>query len=451
MKTIDFISLGCSKNLVDSEMLMGLMEAHGYQCTHDSDDPQGEIVVINTCGFIADAKEESINTILEFAQAKTEGRIEKLYVMGCLSERYLADLEQEIPEVDGWYGKFNYKQLLEDISRKEEGRTRKENTSADVLLQGNLVPRSSFLAPRKLTTPPHYTYIKISEGCDRHCAYCAIPLITGKHQSRPMQEILDEVRYLVTQGVKEFNVIAQELTYYGIDIDGQQHIAELIGQMADIPGVEWIRLHYAYPTHFPWDLLRVMREKSNVCKYLDIALQHISDHMLSRMKRNVSKQETYELVEKLRQEVPGIHLRTTLMVGFPGETDEDFAELITFTKWARFERMGAFAYSEEEGTYSEQHYEDDVPEDVKQNRLDKLMRIQQNISAEIEAQKVGTTLRVIIDRKEGDWFIGRTEYCSPEVDPEVLIPASENLTVGDFYMARITDSEEFDLYATTKI
>jgi ribosomal protein S12 methylthiotransferase len=266
-----------------------------------------------------------------------------------------------------------------------------------------------------------------------------------------MQEILDEVRYLVTLGVKEFNVIAQELTYYGIDIDGQQHIAELIEQMADIPGVEWIRLHYAYPTHFPWDLLRVMREKSNVCKYLDIALQHISDHMLSRMKRNVSKQETYELVEKLRQEVPGIHLRTTLMVGFPGETDEDFAELITFTKWARFERMGAFAYSEEEGTYSEQHYDDDVPEDVKQNRLDKLMRIQQNISAEIEAKKVGTPLRVIIDRKEGDWYIGRTEYCSPEVDPEVLIPASENLTVGDFYMARITDSEEFDLYATTKI
>ena len=451
MKTIDFISLGCSKNLVDSEMLMGLMEAHGYQCTHDSDDPQGEIVVINTCGFIADAKEESVNTILEFAQAKTEGRIEKLYVMGCLSERYLADLEQEIPEVDGWYGKFNYKQLLEDISRKEEGGTRKENTSVDNFLQGNLVPHSSLLAPRKLTTPPHYTYIKISEGCDRHCAYCAIPLITGKHQSRPMQEILDEVRYLVTQGVKEFNVIAQELTYYGIDIDGQQHIAELIEQMADIPGVEWIRLHYAYPTHFPWDLLRVMREKSNVCKYLDIALQHISDHMLSRMKRNVSKQETYELVEKLRQEVPDIHLHTTLMVGFPGETDEDFAELITFTKWARFERMGAFAYSEEEGTYSEQHYEDDVPEDVKQNRLDKLMRIQQNISAEIEAKKVGTTLRVIIDRKEGDWFIGRTEYCSPEVDPEVLIPASENLIVGDFYMARITDSEEFDLYATTKI
>ena len=430
-KTIDFISLGCSKNLVDSEMLMGLMEAHGYQCTHDSDDPQGDIVVINTCGFIADAKEESINTILEFAQAKTEGRIEKLFVMGCLSERYLAELEEEIPEVDGWYGKFNYKQLLKDLEVSGE-----RSEVGDY--------------HRHITTPRHYAYIKISEGCDRHCAYCAIPLITGKHQSRPMQEILDEVRFLVSQGVKEFNVIAQELTYYGIDIDGQQHIAELIEQMADIPGVEWIRLHYAYPTHFPWDLLRVMREKQNVCKYLDIALQHISDNMLSRMKRNVSKQETYELVEKLRNEVPGICLRTTLMVGFPGETDEDFAELIAFTKWARFERMGAFAYSEEEGTYSEQHYDDDVPEDVKQQRLDKLMRIQQNISAEIEAQKVGTTLRVIIDRQEGDWFIGRTEYCSPEVDPEVLIPASEQLTIGNFYMARIADSEEFDLYATTK-
>ena len=430
-KTIDFISLGCSKNLVDSEMLMGLMEAHGYQCTHDSDNPQGDIVVINTCGFIADAKEESINTILEFVQAKTEGRIEKLFVMGCLSERYLADLEAEIPEVDGWYGKFNYKQLLVDLEKLEE--------------------QDKLEAPRHLTTPSHYAYLKISEGCDRHCAYCAIPLITGKHQRRPMQEILDEVRYLVGQGVKEFNVIAQELTYYGIDIDGQQHIVELIEKMADIPGVEWIRLHYAYPTHFPWDLLRVMREKQNVCKYLDIALQHISDNMLTRMKRNVSKQETYELVEKLRKEVPGICLRTTLMVGFPGETDEDFAELIAFTKWARFERMGAFAYSEEEGTYSEQHYTDDVPEDVKQNRLDKLMRIQQNISAEIEAEKVGKVLRVIIDRQEGDWFIGRTEYCSPEVDPEVLIPAAEQLTIGNFYMARITDSEEFDLYATTKI
>ena len=429
MKTIDFISLGCSKNLVDSEILMGLFEANGYQCTHDSDDPQGEIVVVNTCGFINDAKEESINTILEFALAKTEGRIKKLFVMGCLSERYLADLENEIPEVDGWYGKFNYKQLLKDL----------EGEQIEVC-EGK----------RHITTPSHYAYIKISEGCDRHCAYCAIPLITGRHQSRPMQEILDEVRYLVSQGVKEFNVIAQELTYYGVDIDGKQHIAELVEQMAGITGVRWIRLHYAYPTHFPWDLLRVMRENPNVCKYLDIALQHISDHMLSRMQRHVTKAETYELIERLRREVPGICIRTTLMVGFPGETDEDFEELKEFVKWARFERMGAFAYSEEEGTYSEQHYEDDIPEDVKQNRLDKLMRIQQNISAEMEAEKVGQVMKVVIDRREGDYYIGRTEYCSPEVDPEVLIPASErDLTIGDFYDVMMTDSEEFDLYGTT--
>ena len=430
-KTIDIISLGCSKNLVDSEMLMGLMEANGYKCTHDSDDPQGEIVVVNTCGFINDAKEESINTILEFAQAKTEGRIEKLFVMGCLSERYLADLEQEIPEVDGWYGKFNYKKLLKDLKGEDfaacEGK-------------------------RHITTPRHYAYIKISEGCDRHCAYCAIPLITGKHQSRPMQEILDEVKYLVSQGTKEFNVIAQELTYYGVDIDGKQHIAELIEKMADIDGVKWIRLHYAYPTHFPFDLLRVIREKKNVCKYLDIALQHISDNMLTRMRRHVSKEETYELVRRMREEVPGIHIRTTLMVGFPGETDEDFEELKEFVKWARFERMGAFAYSEEEGTYSAEQFEDDVPEEVKQSRLDKIMRIQQNISSELEAEKVGKVLKVIIDRLEGDYFIGRTEFCSPEVDPEVLIPAAEaKLTIGDFYDVLITDSEEFDLYGTTII
>ena len=430
-KTIDIISLGCSKNLVDSETLMGLMEANGYQCTHDSDDPQGEIVVVNTCGFINDAKEESINTILEFAQAKTEGRIEKLFVMGCLSERYLADLEREIPEVDGWYGKFNYKKLLKDLKGEDFA-----------VCEGK----------RHITTPRHYAYIKISEGCDRHCAYCAIPLITGKHQSRPMQEILDEVRYLVSQGTKEFNVIAQELTYYGVDLDGKQHIAELIEQMADIPGVEWIRLHYAYPTHFPWDLLRVIREKQNVCKYLDIALQHVSDNMLSRMRRHVTKEETYKLVRRMREEVPGIHIRTTLMVGFPGETDQDFEELKEFVKWARFERMGAFAYSEEEGTYSADNFEDDVPEDVKQSRLDKIMRIQQNISTELEAEKVGKVLKVIIDRQEGDYYIGRTEYCSPEVDPEVLIPAAEaKLTVGNFYDVKITDSEEFDIYGTTII
>ena len=428
-KTIDFITLGCSKNLVDSEKLMGLFEANGYHVTHDSNDPHGEMVVINTCGFIEDAKQESIDTILEFAQAKTEGRIERLYVMGCLSERYLADLEQEIPEVDGWYGKFNYKELLNTI----------------VTINTINAP-----APRHLTTPRHYAYIKISEGCDRHCAYCAIPIITGKHQSRPIEEILEEVRSLVSQGTKEFQIIAQELTYYGIDIDGKQHIAELIERMADIEGVEWIRLHYAYPAHFPWDLLRVMREKKNVCKYLDIALQHISDHMLTRMVRHVTKEETYELVRKIREEVPGIHLRTTLMVGFPGETDEDFQELLDFTRWARFERMGAFAYSEEDGTYSAKHYKDDVPADVKQARLDRLMRIQQHISAEIEGAKVGKVIRVIIDRTEGDWFIGRSEFCSPEVDPEVLIPMKENLTIGEFYDVKVTSAEEFDLYATTQ-
>jgi ribosomal protein S12 methylthiotransferase len=429
-KTIDFITLGCSKNLVDSERLMGLFEAHGYHVTHDSDHPQGEIVVINTCGFIEDAKQESIDTILEFAQARTEGRIEGLYVMGCLSERYLADLEEEIPEVDGWYGKFNYKELLNTIGT---------------------IDTITHPAPRKLTTPRHYAYIKISEGCDRHCAYCAIPIITGKHQSRPMDDILEEVRDLVSKGTKEFQIIAQELTYYGIDIDGKQHIAELIEKMADIEGVEWIRLHYAYPAHFPWDLLRVMREKKNVCNYLDIALQHISDHMLSRMQRHVTKEETYELVRRMREEVPGIHLRTTLMVGFPGETEEDYQELLEFTRWARFERMGAFAYSEEDGTYSAEHYQDDVPADVKQARLDRLMRIQQQISAEIEGAKVGQTIRVVIDRMDGDWFVGRSEFCSPEVDPEVLIPVSEALTIGEFYDVRVTGAEEFDLYATTQL
>ncbi len=431
--TIDFITLGCSKNLVDSEKLMGLFEARGYQVTHDSEHPEGDIAVVNTCGFIEEAKQESIDTILEFAQAKTEGKLKALYVMGCLSERYLADLEEEIPEVDGWYGKFNYRELLDQLEKKEGLDNQDE--------PGNL---------RKLTTPGHYAYLKISEGCDRHCAYCAIPIITGRHQSRPMDEILDEVRSLVSKGVKEFQVIAQELTYYGVDIDGKQHIAELIERMAEIEGVAWIRLHYAYPAHFPWDLLRVMREKQNVCNYLDIALQHISDRILSRMQRHVTKAETYDLITKMRKEVLGIHLRTTLMVGFPGETDEDFQELMEFTKWARFERMGAFAYSEEDGTYSAEHYKDDVPAEVKQQRLDRLMRLQQHISAEIEAAKIGQILKVIIDRKEGDWYVGRSEFCSPEVDPEVLIPASEQLNIGEFYDVKVTDAEEFDLYATTR-
>lgn len=423
---IDFITLGCSKNLVDSELLMKQFEANGYKCTHDSKNPNGEIVVINTCGFIGDAKEESVNTILEFADAKERGRIRKLYVMGCLSQRYRSELEKEIPQVDKYYGKFDFKQLLNDLGKAE-------------------VPSCN--GQRLLTTPHHYAYIKISEGCDRHCAYCAIPLITGRHVSRPKSEILDEVRMLVASGVKEFQIIAQELTYYGVDIDGKQHIADLVSDISDIPGVKWIRLHYAYPTCFLYELLAVMREKPNVCKYLDIALQHISDNMLSAMRRHITKAETYALIERLRKEVPGIHIRTTLMVGFPNESDDDFNELMEFTKWARFERMGAFAYSEEEGTYSAIHYEDNISQSVKQARLDKLMALQQEISTEIAASKVGKVFRVIIDRKEGDYYIGRTEFSSPEVDPEVLIPADvKQLRTGAFYDVRITDSEEFDLY-----
>lgn len=418
--------MGCSKNLVDSETLMKLFEDNGYHCVHDPKRPQGEIAVINTCGFIEDAKQESIDTILEFIQAKEEGQLRKLYVMGCLSQRYQKELEAEMPEVDKFYGKFNYKELLKELGKAD-------------------VPACS--GTRHLTTPHHYAYIKISEGCNRRCAYCAIPIITGKHVSRPMDEILDEVRQLVADGVKEFQIIAQELTYYGVDLDGKHHITELISRMADIPGVKWIRLHYAYPNQFPLDLLDVMREKPNVCKYLDIALQHISDNMLNRMHRHVSKQETIDLLKTIRERVPGIHIRTTLMVGFPGETQEDFHELLEFVRTQRFERMGAFAYSEEEGTYSANNYEDDVPAEVKQRRLDELMILQQEISAEVEAEKVGKVLKVIIDRKEGDYYVGRTEFCSPEVDPEVLIKAGEKrLRVGCFYNVKITQSEEFDLY-----
>ncbi|MCD8295250.1 MAG: 30S ribosomal protein S12 methylthiotransferase RimO, partial [Clostridia bacterium] len=374
---IDFITMGCSKNLVDSEVLMKQFEDNGYKCTHDSKNPQGEIVVINTCGFIADAKEESINTILEFAQAKENGKIRKLFVMGCLSQRYKKELEEEIPQVDKYYGKFDFKQLLADLGKAETATANRscQNPQNDM--------------GRHLTTPHHYAYIKISEGCDRHCAYCAIPLMTGHHISRPQDEILEEVRNLVASGVKEFQIIAQELTYYGIDIDGNRHIAELVSRMAEIPGVRWIRLHYAYPTDFPFELLDVIREKRNVCKYLDIALQHISDKMLHAMRRNITKEETYSLIERIRERVPGIHIRTTLMVGYPNESDDDFEELLAFTKWARFERMGAFAYSEEEGTYSADNFEDNVSEDVKRSRLDRLMALQQDISAEIAAAKVG--------------------------------------------------------------
>lgn len=429
---IDIITLGCSKNLVDSESLIRLCRSKGYTCVHDSENVEGEYVVINTCGFIQDAKQESINTILEFAQAREAGLIKGLYVMGCLSERYLRELEEEIPQVDKYYGKFNFRELLDDLPD----------------LDNKADERTVVTGYKTETTPSHYSYIKVSEGCDRRCAYCAIPLITGKHVSRPKEEILDEVRQLVSEGVREFQIIAQELTYYGVDIYGKRHIAQLIDEMAGIKGVEWIRLHYAYPNQFPFELLDVMRRHDNVCKYLDIALQHISDRMLDRMHRNTTKAETMQLIERLREAMPGIHLRTTLMVGFPGETEEDFQQLVDFVKWARFERMGAFAYSEEEGTYSAEHYEDDVPQEVKDARLSKLMRVQQSIAAEIEAEKIGKTFRVIIDRREGEYYVGRTEYCSPEVDPEVLIPVScKRLRKGCFYDVEITGAEEFDLYA----
>lgn len=424
--TIDIITLGCSKNLVDSEKLMRQLEANGYKVTHDAEKPHGEIAVINTCGFIGDAKEESINMILEFCQAKEEGKLKKLYVMGCLSERYLNELKVEIPQVDKFYGKFNWNELLDDLGK---------------------VYHSEYAIERHLTTPKHYAYLKISEGCDRKCSYCAIPIITGRHVSRPMEEILDEVRLLVSEGVKEFQVIAQELTYYGVDIYKKQMLPELIDKMAKIPGVEWIRLHYAYPAKFPRDLFRVMRENGNVCKYMDIALQHISDNMLSRMRRHVTKEETYKLIDEFRREVPGIHLRTTLMVGHPGEAEEDFEQLKEFVKIAKFDRMGAFAYSEEEGTYSAENYEDDIPQEVKQKRLDELMAIQQEISAELSHKKIGKTFKVIIDRKEGDYYVGRTEFDSPEVDPEVLIKyEGKKLREGNFYNVVIEDADDFDLY-----
>lgn len=426
--TVDIITLGCSKNLVDSERLIRQLELNGYSVTHDSDNPQGEIVVINTCGFIADAQEESINMILDFCQAKEEGRVRKLYVMGCLSERFLSELGKEIPQVDKFYGKFNWTELLQDL-----GKTYKIENQYE----------------RRITTPGHYAYLKISEGCDRNCAYCAIPIITGKYQSRPIEDIENEIRQLVSMGVKEFQVIAQELTFYGIDLYGKQMIAELVERISEIEGVEWIRLHYAYPKNFPWELLRVMNEKSNVCKYLDIALQHVSTKVLTNMQRHFTKEETYDFVTRVRKEVPGISLRTTLMVGFPGEGDAEFQELKDFVKWARFDRMGAFAYSEEEGTPAQKNFSDDITDEVKQQRLDEIMALQQAVSADVQAQKVGTTMRVIIDRMEGEYYVGRTEHDSPEVDPEVLIPVSEGeLRLGSFYNIKITDSDDFDLYGT---
>ena len=410
---------------MDSEQLMRQFVANGYTVEHDPHKINGEIVVVNTCGFIGDAQEESINMILELGEQKQKGRIGKLFVMGCLSERFLKDLEKELPEVDRFYGKFNWKELISDL-----GKSYHQELATD----------------RVLTTPRHYAYVKIGEGCNRTCSYCSIPIITGAYQSRPMEEIVDEVRGLVAQGVKEFQMIAQDLTFYGLDRYKRMALPELVERVSDIPGVEWIRLHYGYPSHFPYDLLPVMRERDNVCKYMDIALQHISDPMLRMMRRNITKAETYELLERMRREVPGIHLRTTLMVGHPGETEQDFEELIRFVKDIRFERMGAFAYSHEEGTYAYQHYKDEIPQEVKQDRLDYLMRVQEGISADVNASKVGQTFRVIVDREEEDFYVGRTQYDSPEVDPEILISKDTPLSPGSFYQVKVIDAQAFDLY-----
>lgn len=433
---IDIITLGCSKNLVDAERVMRRLEVAGYTCVHDAPEPKGEIAIINTCGFIGDAKEESINMILQMAERKKHRQLRQLYVMGCLSQRYMQELTAEIPEVDGWYGKFDYDNLI----------TRLTQPSSLPFREGLGV---GFPYERTITTPPHYTYVKISEGCNRFCSYCAIPLITGRHTSRPMDEILDEVRWLVSKGVKEFNVIAQDLSSYGLDIYHEHRLAELIDKMAEIEGVQWIRLHYAYPTDFPYDILPVMAKHPNICKYMDIALQHCTDRMLSLMRRHISAAEQDALLERIRREVPGITLRTTLMVGHPGETEEDFEALKAWVKKQRFDRMGAFAYCEEEGTYAANHYKDDIPQALKEQRLDELMLIQEQIAAGKSEQKVGTTQRVIIDRREGDYFIGRTQADSPEVDCEVLIPVEGlALSVGEFYDVRITSYEGVDLYGT---
>lgn len=422
---VDIVTMGCSKNLVDSERVLRMFDDAGFDAVHNADGFSGGAVVINTCGFIGDAKEESVEMILRAAKAKGDGAITALYVMGCLSERYRDELRAEIPEVDRWYGKFDWDGIVADLTAK--------------------MPQSKPWE-RNLTTPPHYAYIKIAEGCNRFCSFCAIPLITGRFKSRPIEEIVEETRSLVARGVKEFNVIAQDLSSYGTDIYGRQELARLIDTMADVEGVERIRLHYAYPADFPWDITEVMRRRDNVCKYLDVALQHVSDKVLANMRRHITGAETRAFLERLRREVPGIHIRTTLMVGFPGEGDEEFDELLDFVAEQRFERMGAFAYCEEEDTYGAKHFKDDIPEDVKQARLDRLMDLQREIADEISRSKIGSCQRVIIDSETDDYYVGRTEFDSPEVDPEVLVEKTRVLSVGDMVDVEITGADTFELY-----
>lgn len=428
---VDFITLGCSKNLVDTENLMTKFRQAGFVVTHDAAKPKGKIVVVNTCGFIGDAKEESIEVILQQAMRKQQKKIDKLFVMGCLSERYRSELQEEIPEVDAFYGKFDFDGVLTDLQA---------NTDS-----------SASCGARHITTPSHYAYIKIAEGCNRACSYCAIPLITGKYKSRSIEDIEQEVKALVAQGVVEFQLIAQDLTYYGKDLYQKFALADLLTRLSDIPGVKWLRLHYAYPTQFPYDILPVIRERENICKYLDIALQHSSDAMLKKMHRGITCAETEALLERIRKEVPGICLRTTLMVGHPGETEADFDDLMAFVQRQKFERMGAFAYSDEENTYANLHYTDDVPSDVKQQRLDALMRLQQRISYQHNQTLVGTTQLVVIDRIEGEYYVGRTQFDSPDVDTECLIAVEEgDLKVGEFYQIELVKAEEFDFYGKIK-
>ncbi len=434
------MTLGCSKNLVDTERLMARLKSLGYRCTHDAEVPRGQIAVINTCGFIGDAKEESINTILQFAERKNEGKLQRLYVMGCLAERYRKELEEEIAEVDRWFGKFDYLDLIEELKIQNYKLT---------------IDTDTCCAPRVLTTPKHYAYLKISEGCNRMCSYCAIPLITGRHTSVPMETLISEAEWMTRQGVKELNVIAQDLSSYGLDLYHEKRLPELVNRLADIEGLQRIRLHYAYPTDFPYGILDVMRKRENVCRYLDIALQHATDHMLTLMRRHITRADQDRLLDTIRERVPGVCLRTTLLVGHPGETEDDFRELCDWIREQQFDRLGAFAYSEEEGTYAAKHYRDDVPEEVKQARVEEIMAIQQEISAKKMAERVGTVMPVIIDRKEGDYYIGRTEFDSPEVDCEVLIQAnqdekvkSERIAIGEIYDIMIDKAEEFDLYGS---
>ena len=447
---IDIITLGCSKNLVDAERLMRQLALAGYRCVHDSKEPKGEIAIINTCGFIGDAKEESIDIILRFAERKNKKKLRKLYVMGCLSQRYRDELPAEIPEVDGWFGKFDYLGIVNEVQEFRSSGVLISPEGSHDYSQANFQELKGEDYERILTTPKHYAYLKIAEGCNRYCSYCAIPLITGKFTSRPMEEILAEVKWLVSQGVKELNVIAQDLSSYGLDLYGEHRLAKLVDAMAQVEGIEWIRLHYAYPTDFPYDLLPVMAKYPNVCKYMDIALQHCSSNVLEKMRRHITKEEQNALIERIRKEVPGICIRTTLLVGHPGETEEDFNELCEWIKEMRFDRLGAFAYSEEEGTFAARHYTDDIPQEEKERRVETLMAIQQEISADILSKMVGTEQRIVIDREEQDYYIGRTQYDSPEVDCEVLISKADNgkLKIGEFYTVNIIKSEDFDLYAS---